>query len=435
MPVDAPPPLDEGLARSHGGGAVLGHLGEPGSRALLPTPSLVCDVDLLVANIARMAERARAAGVALRPHAKTHKSAFVAGLQLDHGAVGISCAKVAEAETLVARLAADGRVRCGVLLTSPLAGPAYADRAVALSGACDLTVVVDHPEGADELAAAVAAADAADGVAGGTLAVLCDVDLGMGRTGVTGPDGARAVAASIASAPGLHFAGVQAYGGHLQHIHGRDTRSAAHVEATERLTAVIGALESDGHRVGLRTGGGTGTAVLDMETGVFDELQVGSYVFMDREYRDALGDDPEGGFAQSLTLTTTVLSANQPSFVTVDAGLKSMATEAGPPTVVGGDPDVGYHFFGDEHGLVTRARAVRSPGGTASTWCRRTAIRRWTATTSCGSPGGRGGRCHRGRRPRALLVGGDTRPPTGDPSDRPGRHHSGRPTPAHGDHR
>jgi D-serine deaminase-like pyridoxal phosphate-dependent protein len=360
VPADASPPLDEGLARSHGGGAALGRLGEPGSRALLPTPSLVCDVDVLIANIARMAERARAAGVALRPHAKTHKSAFVAGLQLDHGAAGISCAKVAEAEALVARLAADGRDRCAVLLTSPPCGPAAAARVVSLSGACDLMVAVDHPDGVDELAVAVTAADGVagvdgvDGVAGGSLAVLCDVDLGMGRTGVTGPDGARAVARAIASAPGLRFAGVQAYGGHLQHIHGRDERSAATAEAMERLTVVIDALEADGHRVALRTGGGTGTAVLDMGSGVLNELQVGSYVFMDREYRDALGDDPEGGFGHSLTVATTVVSVNQPSFVTVDAGLKSMATEAGPPTVVGPDTDVSYHFFGDEHGLVTR---------------------------------------------------------------------------------
>jgi D-serine deaminase-like pyridoxal phosphate-dependent protein len=91
-----------------------------------------------------------------------------------------------------------------------------------------------------------------------------------------------------------------------------------------------------------------------MEAGVLNELKVGSYVFMDREYRDALGDDPEGEFAHSLTVATTVVSDNQASFVTVDAGLKSMATEAGPPVVVGRDDDVRYAFFGDEHGLVTR---------------------------------------------------------------------------------
>jgi len=100
------------------------------------------------------------------------------------------------------------------------------------------------------------------------------------------------------------------------------------------------------------TGGGTGTAGLDLEIGRLNELQPGSYVFMDREYTDALGEDPEGRFHQSLTIETAVVSANQQGFATVDAGLKSMATDAGPPGVRGFDAGA-YRFFGDEHGLVT----------------------------------------------------------------------------------
>jgi D-serine deaminase-like pyridoxal phosphate-dependent protein len=104
--------------------------------------------------------------------------------------------------------------------------------------------------------------------------------------------------------------------------------------------------------VDIRSGGGTGTALLDVERGVLNELQVGSYVFMDREYRDALDGDPESAFAQSLTLVTTVVSANQTGFVTVDAGLKAMATDAGVPAVVD-HPGSTFAFFGDEQGLVT----------------------------------------------------------------------------------
>jgi D-serine deaminase-like pyridoxal phosphate-dependent protein len=112
-------------------------------------------------------------------------------------------------------------------------------------------------------------------------------------------------------------------------------------------------LESNGFGVPLRTGGGTGTAAIDIELGVLNELQPGSYVFMDREYRDALERDPEGRFDQSLTIVTTVISANQCEFVTVDAGLKSMATDAGSPLVVGHEGESTFAFFGDEQGLVT----------------------------------------------------------------------------------
>jgi len=321
-------------------------LGRPGSRSLLPTPALLCDVDVLESNLAQMASLAAGSGTVLRPHAKTHKSAFIARRQLAHGAVGISCATASEASAVVDRMLTDGWTGpLSVLVTSPVTGAAGSRRVAALARRCNLLVAVDHPDGVDELASAVG---------GGTLDVVCDVDVGLGRTGVTGPDGARAVVAHIARHHGLRFAGVQGYGGHLQHMAGRDERCRATESANNRLRSVIDALEAAGHQVGLRTGGGTGTSAIDIELGVLNELQPGSYAFMDREYRDALGDDLEVGFGQSLTVATTVVSANQDSFVTVDAGLKAMATDAGSPTVVGRHDGVAYHFFGDEHGLVTR---------------------------------------------------------------------------------
>jgi D-serine deaminase-like pyridoxal phosphate-dependent protein len=336
-------------------------IGAPGSRREIPTPALVCDLDLLEANVAAMAAAAEAGGFALRPHAKSHKCAGVAQLQLDAGASGIACAKLAEAEVLVDRLAttataAAGTARLSVLLTSPVVGSAPARRAAALAGRCTLTVAVDHPDGVRELAGACDRA-------GTSAGVVCDVDVGLGRTGVTGPDGAVAVATAVASSTALHLDGVQGYAGHLQHVPGREARRAAVVAAGRRLAAVVGALEDAGHEVVLRTGGGTGSFLLDAEQGLLTEIQAGSYVFMDREYRDALGDDPEGRFAQSLTVATTVVSANQEGFVTVDAGLKAMATDAGPPGVVGSPDGVGYAFFGDEHGLVTTTGAVRYARG------------------------------------------------------------------------
>ena len=325
----------------------MAKLGQPGSRDLIPTPALVCEVRLLDDNIARMAAIADRAGVSLRPHVKSHKSSYVARRQLEAGAVGLSFAKLGEAEAVVSDLSSSGHSSpVSALITSPLVGAQHARRAVALAHQCDLIVCVDHVDGVRELAAAVATSDV-------TIGVVCDVDVGLGRTGVTGPEPALSLLELIDQAPALSFQGVQGYGGHLQHIASRDERQSQTKGAMQRLTAVIEAIEETGHDVALRTGGGTGTCLIDVELGVLNELQVGSYVFMDREYRDALGSTDEGAFAQSLRVCTTVISDNQTGFVTVDAGLKALATDAGDPLVLE-HPEVTYMFFGDEHGLVTR---------------------------------------------------------------------------------
>jgi len=326
---------------------VFDHFGEEGSRRLLTTPALVCDHDLLIENVARMATITALASVALRPHVKSHKSAYIARLQLEAGATGLAFAKLSEAEAVIARLGDDGfPTRVSALLTSPLVGDALARRAVRLSHHCDLTVVVDHLDGVDELTSAAQEANA-------TLSVLCDVDVGLARTGVTGASEALRVVERIKASGRLRFDGVQGYGGHLQHVPGREERRHATKASTDRLRSVVQVLESEGHPVTLCTGGGTGTSQIDIELGLLSELQCGSYVFMDREYRDALGDDVEGRFAQSLLIETTVISDLRETFVTADAGLKAMATDADTPLVLGHD-EVNYRFFGDEHGLVTR---------------------------------------------------------------------------------
>jgi D-serine deaminase-like pyridoxal phosphate-dependent protein len=323
---------------------VVEALGQPGSSSLVPTPCLMCDVDLLSSNIELMQHWAGRRGLALRPHVKSHKSGYVARRQLEAGAVGLSCAKVAEAEALVVALAPMPTESLQLLVTSPLAGPGPASRAAALGGRCDLMVVVDHPQGVAELAEAAANL-------GSVVTVLCDVDVGLGRTGVRTPEQAVEIAQRVSRCDSLRFGGVQGYAGHAQHVARRDRRREVVAASARRLGEVIAALEANGFPSPVRTGGGTGTAMLDVELGVLTELQPGSYVFMDREYRDALAGDEEGALAQSLTIATTVVSANQDGFVTVDAGLKAMATDAGVPTVVG-RPDLSYAFFGDEHGAL-----------------------------------------------------------------------------------
>jgi D-serine deaminase-like pyridoxal phosphate-dependent protein len=283
-----------------------------------------------------MAAFAAARGIALRPHAKTHKSSAIGRRQIEAGAVGLCCAKLAEAEAL----AADGLTH--LHLTSPVVSPGAIARLVALNGRSKgLSVVADHPENVRQL-------DAAN--EGRPLAVLIDVDPGVHRTGVASPEAAVALAAEIAAAGNLTLAGVQFYCGTQQHIQSFAERRAAILDRTDYLRTVLSALREAGHDIPVVTGGGTGTFLIDAELGVLTELQVGSYIFLDREYGDcelAVGDAPV--FEPTLFLDTTVISANAAGIVTVDAGLKALASDAGPPVVMGGGR---YAFMGDEHGAI-----------------------------------------------------------------------------------
>lgn len=317
-------------------------IGIPGGRARVPTPALIVDADALDGNIERMAARARAAGVVLRPHGKSHKSAHIAALQGAAGAAGLCCAKLGEAEALGAAGVTN------ILVTSPVA-PAQAVR-VAACAASDpgFAIVVDHSAG-------VAALGAAATAAGLIITVLIDVDVGLGRTGVHDPAAAVALAGLIAAEPGLRLAGVQGYAGHVQHVAGREPRAAAVAQGSARLAAAVGALRAAGHPVPWVTGGGTGSFAADVADGVLTEVQPGSYVFMDVDYAAALGSDPDGGFATSLFVAATVVSVNHPAWVTVDAGLKAFATDGPVPVAV--TPRFAacpYFWFGDEHGGLGR---------------------------------------------------------------------------------
>ena len=313
-----------------------GLIGQPGSRARIPTPAAVLDLDIFEANLAKMAGRAKAAGLALRPHTKSHKCAAIARMQLEAGAVGVCCAKLAEAEAMAA--AGIG----AILVTSPIAGEASARRAAALAGLPDFRLVVDHVDAVGELAATSSA-----------LQLIIDVDVGLGRTGVHDADQAADVARAILRHPQLSLLGVQGYGGHWQHMAGANARASAVAEGMGRLTSAIAAIREAGGPVEVVTGGGTGTFAADAAQGVLTEVQPGSYPFMDREYREALGGDPDGDFGQALFVAASVISANHPKWVTVDAGLKAFSTD-GPAPVPADLVSASYRFFGDEHGMLTR---------------------------------------------------------------------------------
>jgi len=317
-------------------------IGQAGSRDRIPTPAAVLDLDAFERNVAKMASRAEAAGLALRPHAKSHKCSAVALRQIEAGAVGICCAKLAEAEAM----AAAGVAR--ILITSPIAGAFQADRAARLAqDLADFRIVVDHVDGARELGAAAL----------GPMQVLIDVDPGMGRTGVASAEQAVEVARVIAAQPNLKLIGVQCYGGHWQHMEGANARAAAVADGMAYLQTVIAALRQAGADIQVVTGGGTGSFAADAAQAVLTEIQPGSFAFMDREYRVALKDDPDGAFEQALTIAATVITANQPKWVTVDAGLKAFATDG--PLPLPATPKFAtcaYRFFGDEHGMLMRPK-------------------------------------------------------------------------------
>ncbi|MBI1188040.1 MAG: DSD1 family PLP-dependent enzyme [Alphaproteobacteria bacterium] len=316
-------------------------IGQQGSRRALNTPALVIDRDALQRNIDAMAAFANAHGVRLRPHAKTHKSADIAKLQIAAGAIGVCCAKLGEAEAL-----ADAGVS-DILLTSPIVTPQAIARLIALNARVDaLQVTADHPGNVAALARVATTQR--------PLTLYVDIDPGIRRTGVASADAAVALAQQISREPSLRYGGVQYYCGVQQHIEGYAERRAALEERTAYLQSVIEALATAGLAPAIITGGGTGTHRIDAALGVLSEWQVGSYVFMDRQYAlcdlTGAGDAP---FETALFIDAHVISANTPGMATIDAGFKALSTDGGQPEIVAGAPEgAKFVFMGDEHGAL-----------------------------------------------------------------------------------
>ncbi len=325
-------------------------LGQPGGKQRLATPALVIDLDRFEANIARMAAFARAAGIGLRPHAKTHKCAEIARRQIAAGAPGVCVAKLGEAEAL-AEQGIDS-----ILVTSPVVSDRGIERLVLLNARMgELIAVCDNPAIAERLSAAATPS-------GKPLRLLVDIDPGMGRTGVRPGDEAAALVHAISGNPAFAFKGLQCYAGDLQHLESPNERREKSLAALADLGSFCRRLRSQGIAVDILTGGGTGTFDIDPDANVLTELQVGSYVFMDRQYNE-VWEKPGGRppFETSLFVQTTVISANRQGLATTDAGFKAFATDAGPPAIVsGGPPGAGYFFFGDEQGGILYSAAERT---------------------------------------------------------------------------
>ncbi len=329
------------------------------------TPALVIDLDAMERNLASMAAFSLAHGIELRPHAKMHKSAAIARLQMQAGAVGVCVQKVGEAEALADAGVAD------IYISNEIIDAAKLARVAALAGRLKLAIAVDSTLGVDRLAAALKAA-------GTNLGVFVEIDVGQGRCGVA-PAAAGALAHQVVS-HGLRFAGLQAYHGRAQHLRTSAEREAAIRHAVTLVRAAQASITSAGMHCPLVTGGGTGSFAFEAASRVYGELQCGSYLFMDADYAQnegamratpgrpkgpALpsGDDAAGvlgpsfrapAFEHTLFVKSQVMSLGA-SHAVVDAGHKAHAIDSGLPRVW--HRELAYGNGGDEHGILMSSRA------------------------------------------------------------------------------
>jgi 3-hydroxy-D-aspartate aldolase len=306
----------------------------------IDTPALLIELDALERNIRRMQERAAGTKVRLRPHSKTHKSTTIAHMQIAAGAIGVCCQKVSEAEIMVDAGVGD------VLVSNEIVGQSKIDRVAALARRAKVSVCVDDAGNVEALAAAAARF-------GATLHVLVEMNVGGNRCGVETPDEAARLAAAIASRPSLKFAGLQAYHGAAQHLRKFEDRRGAIEGAARKVIEATGLMRRNGLECSVVTGAGTGTFEFEMASGVYNELQVGSYVFMDVDYgrnQDRAGQ-PVADFDNALFVLTTVMSYPTAKRAVVDAGLKALSVDSGMPRVVGHD-GVAYAGASDEHGRL-----------------------------------------------------------------------------------
>ena len=326
-------------------------IGKEGSRARLLTPALVIDLDVFEQNMAAMVDHFADRPEGLRPHAKTHKCAEIAKRQIAAGAVGVCVAKLGEAVALV------GEGVDHIHITSPIVTADKIERVLDLNDAAEeLMLVVDNPRTVDTLAAAAAKRSK-------PMNVIVDLGVGKNRTGAATIEAAAALADQVGARPSLVMRGLQCYAGHVQHFEDCEEREAESRRIMDRIGKARDALEAQGGPLEIVTGGGTGTYDIDPEAGVFTDLQVGSYIFMDVQYNAVMRrDGTPGPFKTSLFVQSTVICANVSGSVTTDAGFKAYAMDGPKPEIWSGAPEgSNYDFLGDEHGWIVLPEGANGP--------------------------------------------------------------------------
>ncbi|MBO6519046.1 MAG: DSD1 family PLP-dependent enzyme [Rhodospirillales bacterium] len=311
------------------------------------TPALLIDLDAFEANIEQLAKTVAGFGVRLRAHSKTHKCPEIAKRQMAAGAVGICCQKVGEAEAMVAGGVPD------VLVTNQIWGEKKLNRLAALARDARIGVLADDAQNVRDLA--LAARDA-----GVTLDVYVEIDVGAGRCGIDPGEPAAELAGLVVAEDGLNFAGLQAYHGSAQHIRTANERGAAIGAACDRVRETLAAMEKAGIDVPIVTGAGTGSFRFEAASGLYQEMQCGSYIFMDADYAQNMDQqgDPFTEFRHSLYVLVTVMSATKPGRAVVDAGHKALGNDQGMPWVAD-IPGARYEGPSDDHGTLVLDEAAR----------------------------------------------------------------------------
>jgi 3-hydroxy-D-aspartate aldolase len=315
----------------------------------IDTPALVIDLDAFEFNLDTMAAALAPTGVKLRAHAKTHKSPVIAKLQMARGAVGNCVQKVTEAEVLAWGGIPD------ILVSNEVVGASKLARLCALSRLAKVAVCADD-------AGQVAAIEAAAEDAGIRMTVLVEIDVGAGRCGVRpGPD-AVALATRIASSRHLIFGGLQAYHGSAQHKRTPQERRTLIGGAVDASRRTVEQLRQQGLECPIVGGAGTGTFEIESKSGIYTEMQAGSYVFMDADYARNLDEAgaPVSTFRHALFVLASVMSQSQPGIAVLDAGHKAVAVDSGLPTIWQ-RPDIRYTSASDEHGKLEIGSETATP--------------------------------------------------------------------------
>jgi len=310
------------------------------------TPALVLDLDAFETNLKRLAQ-AVGGRVRVRAHAKTHKCPEIGKRQIAAGAVGVCCQKVSEAEAMV-----DGGIG-DVLVSNEIVGARKLERLAALARRARVGVCVDNAANVRDLQAAARKAGAA-------IETYIELEVGMRRCGVEPGEPALALAKAIAASPNLTFAGLQAYQGRAQHIRSNDERRAAIAAAADAVRATRSLLEESGIPCPTVTGAGSGTFMFEVAQGAWDEIQPGSYVFMDQDYARNEWAPPQPRFEHALFVLATVMSRPGPNLAVVDAGLKASSVDSGMPGVWERQ-GLTYTHASDEHGWVEIAPGAPAP--------------------------------------------------------------------------
>jgi 3-hydroxy-D-aspartate aldolase len=311
------------------------------------TPALLLDLDAFESNLDTLSATLAGHKVRVRPHSKSHKCPEIALRQMARGAVGVCCQKVSEAEAMV-----EGGVM-NVLIANEVIGAQKISRLATLAGHSRVSVCVDNAQNVADLEAAARSA-------GVKIDVLVEIDVGANRCGVMPGQPVVALATRITAARNLRFAGIHAYQGAAQHVRAPADRRAAIDEAVRQVKLSINLLHEQGLHVEVVTGAGTGTYLLEAASGVYNEIQPGSYIFMDADYGRNLGEDgkPEKVFQQSLFVWSTVMSHPIASRAVVDAGLKALSVDSGMP-LVADLQGVEYLKASDEHGVLRLPAGAR----------------------------------------------------------------------------